>query len=87
MRHSEISHTPNARVEEISRHYAHYLYPFLLDFLIRYRLAQLDDYTLFKKTISPPRTKPFDIAQDSLSLSARAIERLHRWNLGIRVVE
>src|SRR5258706_9678231 len=58
-------HTPNARVEEISRDSAHYRLSIPSGFSDSYRLAQLDDYAHLSRGRFPHR------ASTSLSLSAR----------------
>ncbi len=58
-------HTPNARVEEISRDFAHYRLSIPSGYSDSYRLAQLDDYTQLSRGRFPHR------AATSLSLSAR----------------
>jgi hypothetical protein len=59
-------HTPNARVEEISKDSAHYHLSIPSGKADQYRLAQLDDYAQFSRGRFPLR---FPL---SLSLSARA---------------
>jgi len=67
MAYTQLSprHTPGARVEEISRESSHYRLSIPSGAANSYRLAQLDDYTLFSRRRFPHRN-PF-----SLSLSAR----------------
>jgi len=58
-------HTPNARVEEVSRDSAHYRLSIPSGFSDSYRLAQLDDYAQLSRRRFP------HLAATSLSLSAR----------------
>jgi len=58
-------HTPNARIEEISRDSAHYRLSTPSGFSDSYRLAQLDDYTHLPRRRFPHRLST------SLNLSAR----------------